>query len=162
MSAMSEPRIEAFDSRAGFQQQLCALMERVFVTLDLFDPDFALFQLGTPDVDAELRRFLRAGGQLRLAMHSSSHLERQEPRFTRLLRDFNHRIECRVTPRSLRQLTDSFAIGDGLHLVRRFHSDHLRGEAAFDAPRQIELPRERFMAIWADSQPGLQPTITGL
>jgi hypothetical protein len=159
---MSEQRTETFDTRAGFQQQLGALFKRSFVTLDLFDPDFALFQLGTPEMDAELRRLLHAGGMLRLVMHSASHLERHAPRFLRLVRDYSHRVECRVTPRSLRQLSDSFAIGDGLHLVRRFHSDHLRGEAAFDAPEEIELPRERFVAIWAESQPGLQPTITGL
>ena len=159
---MSAPENLAFDTRAGFQAHWRALLARSFVTLDLFDPDFALFQLGAPDVDAELRRFLHAGGLLRLAMHSAGHLERQEPRFLRLLRDYSHRIECRVTPRSLRQLTDSFAIGDGLHLVRRFHSDHVRGEAAFDAPQEIELLRERFVAIWAESLPGLQPTITGL
>ena len=159
---MSEQRIETFDTRAGFQQQLGALFKRSFATLDLFDPDFALFQLGSLASDAELRRFLHAGGMLRLAMHSGDHLECRAPRFSRLLRDYSHRIECRVTPRSLRQLSDSFAIGDGLHLVRRFHSDHLRGEAAFDSPEDIELPRERFVAIWAESQPGLQPTITGL
>ncbi|HEX8788593.1 MAG TPA: hypothetical protein VF793_20585 [Telluria sp.] len=158
---MDEQRIE-FDTRAGFQQQLRALLDRSFVTLDLFDPDLALFQLGAPDVDAALRRFLHGGGLLRLAMHAAVHLERQAPRFMRLLRDYDHRIECRLTPRSLRQLTDSFAIGDGLHLVRRFHSDHLRGVATFDAPQETELHRERFAAIWAESEPGLQPTITGL
>jgi hypothetical protein len=162
MSDAPGPHIEPFDSRAGFQQQLRALLARSFVTLDLFDPDFALFQLGSPETDAGLRRLLRAGGLLRLAMHASSHIERHEARFLRLLRDYGPRIECRLTPRSLRQLTDSFAIGDGLHLVRRFHSDHLRGEAAFDAPQEVELPRERFGAIWAESLPGLQGTTTGL
>ena len=159
---MGEARTDTFDSRAGFQQALRRLLARSCVTLELFDPDFRLFQLGAPDVDAELRRLLHAGGLLRLGMHDASHLERQEPRFLRLLRDYSHRIECRLTPRSLRQLTDSFAIGDGLHLVRRFHSDHLRGVAAFDAPQEIDVPRERFVAIWAESQPGLQPTTTGL
>jgi hypothetical protein len=159
---MDAPQIIAFDSRAGFQEQLRTLLARSFVTLDLFDPDFALFRLGEPEVDAELRRFLHAGGLLRLAMHGSAHLERHAPRFMRLLRDYSHRIECRVTPRSLRQLTDSFAIGDGVHVVRRFHSAHLRGTAAFDAPQEIELPRARFVAIWAECDPGLQPTITGM
>jgi len=159
---MAEPHIEAFDSRAGFQRALRALLAQSFVTLDLFDPDFALFQLGSLESDAALRRFLRAGGRLRLAMHVAGHIERHEARFVGLLRDFGHRIECRVTLRSLRQLTDSFAIGDGLHVVRRFHSDHLRGEAAYDAPQEVELPRERFEAIWAESQAGLQPTTTGL
>jgi hypothetical protein len=159
---MSEPRIEGFDSRAQFQQALRTLLARARATLDLFDPDFALFALGGSEHDAELRRFLHGGGILRLAMHSSAHLEREAPRFLRLLRDYSHRVECRLTGRSLRQLTDSFAIADDLHVVRRFHSDHLRGEAAFDTPQACELPRERFAAIWEESQAGLQLATTGL
>ena len=99
---------------------------------------------------------------LRLALHDPAHLEREAPRFLRLLRDYAHGIECRRTPRALRELTDSFCIADDLHIVRRFHSDHLRGEAAFDAPQQTELSRLRFDAIWAESQPGLQSSVTGL
>ena len=67
-----------------------------------------------------------------------------------------------MTNRGIRQLTDSFCIADGRDVVRRFHSDHLRGEAAFDAPQETELPRERFVAIWEDSGPGLHVTTTGL
>jgi hypothetical protein len=159
---MAEPTILRFDTRAEFQRQLRAVLERARVSLDLFDPDFSLFALGDTDIDAVLRRFLLGGGRLRLAMHDSSHIERHYPRFLRLLRDHGHRIECRSTSRGLRQLTDSFCIADGLHLVRRFHSDHLRGEAAFDAPQETEIPRERFMAIWEESQPGLHATVTGL
>lgn len=151
-----------FDTRAAFQHQLRAVLERAQASLDLFDPDFALFPLGDPDVDATLRRFLRAGGLLRLAMHGSAHIERHYPRFLRLLRDHGHRIECRVTGRGIRQLTDSFCIADNMHVVRRFHSDHLRGEVAFDAPQETEVPGERFTAIWEASQPGLQATTTGL
>jgi hypothetical protein len=151
-----------FDTRAGFQCQLRAVLERGRQTLDLFDPDFSLFPLGETDADAVLRRFLQGGGRLRLAMHASAHLEREAPRFLRLLRDYAHLAECRVTGRGIRQLTDSFCIADGVHLVRRFHSDHLRGEAAFDAPAETEVPRERFAAIWEESQPGLSPTATGL
>lgn len=156
------PRIEGFDTRAGFQAALAELLARSFVTLDMFDPDFGLFMLGTRDVDAALRRFLRAGGLLRLAMHATTHIERHDARFLRLLREFGHGIECRVTPPGLRRLTDSFAIGDGVHVVRRFHSAHLRGEAAFESPPDIDLPRQRFGAIWADSDPGLHAGITGL
>lgn len=159
---MSEPRIERFDTRAQFQQALHVLLAQAHATLDLFDPDFSLFTLGTPDSDAALRRFLHAGGTLRLAMHDSQWLEREAPRFLRLLRDYSHRVECRLTPRGLHQLTDSFAIADGIHVVRRYHSDHLRGAAAFDAPLESDLPRERFTAIWSESLPGLHPTVTGL
>jgi hypothetical protein len=159
---MEEPTILRFDTRTEFQRQLRAVLERARVSLDLFDPDFSLFPLGDADIDAVLRRFLLDGGRLRLAMHASGHIERHYPRFLRLLRDHGHRIECRLTGRGLRQLTDSFCIADGLHLVRRFHSDHLRGEAAFDAPQETDVPRERFEAIWEESQPGLHATTTGL
>jgi len=157
-----EPRIERFDTRAQFQQALHALLEGAQATLDMFDPDFALFALGTPATDAVLRRFLRKGGMLRLAMHSTGWLEREAPRFLRLQRDYSQSVACRLTPRGLRQLTDSFAIADGIHVVRRFHSDHLRGAAAFGTPDEADLPRERFAAIWAESLPGLHPTVTGL
>lgn len=151
-----------FDTRAEFQRLLAEVLARAQVSLDMFDPDFALFPLGDPDVDAILRRFLQGGGTLRLAMHGSAHIERHYPRFLRLLRDYSHRIECRITGRGLRQLTDSFCIADGLHLVRRFHSDHVRGQATFDEPQETDVPRERFAAIWEESQPGLHPTATGL
>ena len=152
----------AFDTRAGFQQQLRALYGRTQRTLAMFDPDLALFELGTSDVDALLRRYLAAGGTLQLALHDDAHLRRHAPRLLRLLRDYAHLAECRVTPRSLRHLTDSFAVGDDAHVVRRFHNAHLRGVAAFDAPPETDLVRERFAAIWAESLPGLRPTTTGL
>jgi hypothetical protein len=49
-----------------------------------------------------------------------------------------------------------------VHIVRRFHSDHMRGEAAFDAPAATELARERFGAIWEESHTRLQASSTGL
>jgi hypothetical protein len=156
------PAIQRFDTRAEFQRQLRAVLALAGQTLDLFDPDFSLFTLGELETDALLRQFLQGGGQLRLAMHDSARLERDAPRFLRLLRDYSHRVECRLTGRGIRQLTDSFCIADGRHIVRRFHSDHLRGEAAFDAPQETEVPRERFAAIWEESRPNLYPTATGL
>jgi ketosteroid isomerase-like protein len=158
---MAEPTILRFDTRAEFQRQLRAVLGRAQASLDLFDPDFALFPLGDPDVDAVLRRFLQGGGAAPGDARQRPH-RAHYPRFLRLLREHGHRVECRVTHRGIRQLTDSFCIADGLHLVRRFHSDHLRGEAAFDAPQETDVPRERFAAIWEESQPGLHPTVTGL
>lgn len=152
---------QPFDTRAAFQAHLGDVLARARATLLMFDPDFALFRLGAQDADAVLRRFLHAGGRLRLVLHDPAHLER-EARFLRLLKDYAHAIECRRTPRSLRELTDSFCIADDLHIVRRFHSAHLRGEAAFDAPQHTELSRLRFDAIWAESQAGLQASVTGL
>ena len=159
---MDEKQVVPFSSRGEFALQLRACMGRAKKSLDLFDPDFALFNLGSPELDKVLRDFLRAGGHLRLAMHRTTHLERECPRFIRVLRDFSHNVECRVTSRPLKQLTDSFCIGDNVDVVRRFHSDHARGEAAFGVPGAADICRERFAGIWDESTLALHPTTTGL
>lgn len=151
-----------FNSRAELETHFRDCLGRSMSTLTMFDPDFAVFPLGVSDIDAALRHFLAGGGSIQLAMHQTDHIERQYPRFMRLLKDYGHKIECRVTNRSLRHLTDSFCIGDGVHIVRRFHCDHMRGEAAFDAPSATEISLERFAGIWAESISGLHPTTTGL
>ncbi len=159
---MAAPAIQRFDTRAAFQEQLGAALGRARATLDLFDPDLTAFTLGAPATDALFRQFLHGGGRLRLAMHTAAPLERTAPRFVRLLRDYEHAVACRLTPRALRDLTDSFCIADDVHIVRRFHSDHWRGAAAFDAPQETEVSRERFLAIWQESLPGPQASVTGL
>lgn len=163
---MNEPRREQpgtrFDTRRELEAHFRALLARAQSRLDLFDPDFAAWPLGAPDVEQRLRAFLHAGGTLRLALHETRHIERDCPRFLRLLRDYSHRVECRQSPRGLRHLSDSFALADGLHAVRRFHCDHMRGEAAFNAPAALELPAHRFEALWEESRPTLAPTLTGL
>jgi hypothetical protein len=159
---MDEPVANRFSTHLEFGVRFRECIARSHSTLQLFDPDFRVFPLGLADVDAALRQFLAGGGAIELAMHRSGHIERECPRFVRLLKDFNHRIECRATPANLHQLTDSFCIGDRVNIVRRFHSDHMRGEAAFDAPLATELSLERFGAIWLESRPCLHPTTTGL
>ena len=159
---MEEAGVIPFASRQEFGEHLRACVGRSVATLHMFDPDFSVFPLGASDVDVLLRAFLRKGGHLYLAAHRTDHIERSYPRFMRLLKDYSHRIECRVTGRNLHQLTDSFCIGDGVHIVRRFHCDHMRGEAAFAMPQSSEISAERFRGIWAESLPGLHATTTGL
>ena len=159
---MEEPLTVRFDTRRECEAQFRACVAASCASLDLFDPDFAVFPLGAPDVDAALRAFLAGGGVLRLAMHDTSLIERQYPRFLRLLRDYSHLCECRQTGRGLRGLTDSFCIGDGSQVVRRFHSDHMRGEAVYHSAEACELPQHRFDAIWEESRVVLQATTTGL
>ncbi len=159
---MNEPLLIRFDTRRDCETQWRAVMARATRRLDMFDPDFAVFPLGASEVDAQLRTFLMGGGSLRLACHDPAHIERNAPRFLRLLRDYSHLVECRQTPRALRQLTDSFSIADNLHVLRRFHSDWMRGEAAFDAPEAVDVPAHRFAALWEESRPALAASVTGL
>jgi hypothetical protein len=159
---MNESTVTRFDTRRELEAHWRALLSRATRRLALFDPDFASFPLGAVDVEALLRAFLRNGGVLRLALHDTTHVERHCPLFLRVLRDYSHLVECRQTPQSLRHLADSFALADELHVVRRFHSDHMRGEAAFDAPTVVDLPALRFAALWEASLPTLHPAVTGL
>lgn len=159
---MDEAVVSKFSSHAEFGAHWLDCVGRANATLLMFDPDFAVFPLGSSASDAALRAFLGRGGHIQMAMHLPTHIEREYPRFMRLLMDYSHRIECRVTNRQLRTLTDSFCIADGKHIVRRFHSDHMRGEAAFSSPASTEISAERFTGIWAESLPGLHATTTGL
>jgi hypothetical protein len=159
---VDESVAQRFGTEREFAARVRECIDRSQVSLQMFDPDFRVFPLGAPDVDAALRRFLAGGGAIELALHRPGHIEREYPRFLRLLKEFGHRIECRATPPGLRQLTDSFCIGDRVHIARRFHSDHMRGEAAFDRPAAAEISLERFGALWLESRPCLHPSTTGL
>jgi len=151
-----------FSTRGEFDAHLRQCFAGAKLRLRLFDPDFALWGLETGEVEALLRRFLLGKGTIELIAHDKAWLERQCPRFVRLLHDFGDAVECRVSGKHLRQLSDSFCIGDERHIVRRFHSAHLRGEAVFDGPDDTKVSAERFAAMWAESEPGLQSSTTGL
>jgi hypothetical protein len=151
-----------FSTRLTFEQEIGRCLARANQRLDLFDPDFSLWQLGSSRFDAELRRFLAGKGQIRMLAHDYDHLKHRCPRFVRLLRDFSHVIECRVTHPNERHLTDSFCIADDLHLVRRFHCDHARGVAAFDAAPEAIMCGKRFSEVWQRAADGMQIGTTGL
>jgi hypothetical protein len=153
-----------FSLPSEFRHLLLQCYARAHGRIQMFDPDFSSWGLDSSDAIHALRQFLlaRRGNRLQIAYHQCHYLERECLRFPPLLIDFSHAIECRVTPRNLRMLTDSFCIADESHIVRRFHCDHFRGEAVFDSPQAQEVSAKRFADIWAESDIGLQPGRTGL
>lgn len=157
---MLEPPVSKFSTPTEFGALIRQCLARACRRIQLFDPDFSAWPLGCVDVIDTLHQFLRSGtvGRLELAMHNPVHLEQNCPRFLALLTDYSHAIECRVTPKNLQLLTDSFCVADGINTVRRFHSDHFRGEAEFDSSAGAVICAERFSAIWAESRPVLQST----
>ena len=157
-----ERHVFPFTTRGEFAAHLAACLARARHTLRLFDPDFAIWDLGGSASDATLRGFLKNGGRLQLAAHDGRRMEREAPRFLRLVKDYGHLIEVRRTSPSIRHLTDSFCIADERDIVHRFHSDHFRGEAIFDGPADINTSLERFLTIWDESKAGLYANSTGL
>jgi hypothetical protein len=150
------------------QSEFRTLLRQCFgsaqLQLQLFDPDFSVWALGSSETIEALRAFLLTNGKARIEMvtHRTAYLERDCPRFMRLLAEFSHAIECRVTPKNLQQLTDSLCIADDVHMVRRFHADHYHGEAVCNAPAETPNWRKRFSAIWIESDLGLHASTTGL
>jgi 50S ribosomal protein L16 3-hydroxylase len=58
-----------FTTRAEFQQHLASCLSRAQQTLQMFDPDYRIWELGSSATDAQLRRFLQGGGRLQLVAH---------------------------------------------------------------------------------------------
>ena len=162
MNAVHGEQVLQFSSRLQFQRALNLCLSRARQHLQMFDPDFSPWGLGTASVDAELRRFLVGKGRIRMLVHDLGYLKNDCPRFLRLLHDFSHALECRITPGHMHHLTESFCSADDLHLVRRFHCDHLRGVATFDDAGATSVCANRFDQIWRASNPGLQVGSTGL
>ena len=157
---MLEPQVSKFSTQTEFGALIRQCMAQACRRIQLFDPDFRGWPLGSADVIDTLRHFLCSGTlcRLELTTHNAAHLEQNCPRFIALLADYSHAIECRATPKNLQLLTDSFCVSDGMNTVRRFHADHFRGEAAFDSPAGAAICAERFSAIWDESRPILQNT----
>ncbi|MDT1837700.1 hypothetical protein FPK49_24850, partial [Acinetobacter baumannii] len=72
---MNEPSTIAFDTRRDCEAQFFACVNASTRTLAAFDPDFAVFPLGSTSIDTALRAFLTRGGRLRLALHDTAHIE---------------------------------------------------------------------------------------
>ena len=153
-----------FSSRAEFHELTLLCIQNADGRIQLFDPDFAVWQLGDSRVAEALQQFLgrRNTNRLQLEMHRTAHLQHNCPRFMALFKMFSHAIECRITPRNLQNLTDSFCLSDDIHLVRRFHADHFRGTATFNSAQDAQVTIERFSGIWTESLPGLHVTSLGL
>ncbi len=159
-----ETKTIVFSTRAEFLDLVHECVTHANTYLQLFDPDFARWSLGAPETVSALRQFLllKSANRLQLSMHRSDYLQQNCPRFLMLLKDFDHAMTCRLTPKNLHHLTDSFCLADNSHLVRRFHADHFRGVATFHSPFDAQISYTRFAAIWAESLPGLHPTMLGL
>lgn len=153
-----------FDGINEFHRHLRDIFARAQHSLQLFDPDFSQWELQKKEVIDLLRQFLLANrnARLQIVSHHVKFLEQECPHFLLLLRDFGHAMECRETRKHIRNLSDSFCVADGIHVVRRFHCDHMRGAAEFDSVVNSAMPLERFTQIWDESDIALRSTVLGI
>lgn len=162
--ALSVPQVTRFDTMRQFHQHLLVIMGRAQRNLFMFDPDFSRWNLQEKQTAAILRQFLLSAryAHIQIATHNAKYLERACPHFLQLLREFGGAIECRETHKNIKHLSDSFCVADDVHVVRRFHCDHMRGAAEFDSKQNCAVPLERFLNIWDAADPCLGASTLGL
>lgn len=143
--------IEArFDTLAAYRAAMADLLVVAKTQLAIFDTDLSSTQFDTRGAIALLVDFLRGKSKpsARVVLHDFSWLQSGAPRLLDLFRNYGHLIEIRRCPENLGNLTETFAIADGLHLVARFHIDHDRGKYLRHDPDEVEPWCKRFDELW--------------
>jgi hypothetical protein len=111
-----------------------------------------------------LRGFLLANpyNRLNLLVYDPKPLITSCPRLMQLLREFGHNMHIYQPPKILQNTTEPFAVADGLHFVRRFHFDAMRGLLARNDPVDARLLDSRFQDMWASAHPCASGSTLGL
>lgn len=147
------------DLRAGFLDVLRLARLR----LDIFDVSGSDLGLNKSEVVDAIKDLLRnPNAQVRLVVHDTSFVERDCPRLFGLLQFYGHQLSIQRTQAEIQSLRESLVIVDGVHLLRRYHSDHARGCVVMDDSTEVSPWSTRFEAIWEASEPGVTFTQLGL
>lgn len=155
-----------FDTRAEFEDQLLAAFASAQREIWLADVDFQRWPLNSPRTEEALHRFLLASrvNRLNVLVSDAGPMERDMPRFMKLMRLFGHALTCRQPPEEIATRFSeecSFAIVDRARMVRRFHRDTMRGVAEFH-PNDVGPWAEQFLSLWEEARPGPSATTLGL
>jgi hypothetical protein len=111
-----------------------------------------------------LRRFLLANpyNRLNLMVYDPKPLLSSCPRLLLLLRQFGHNMSINQPPKMLQKSTEPFTVADGVHYVRRFHFDAMRGLQAVNDPVEAGLLNSKFKDMWSSARPCASGTTLGL
>ena len=164
IETMTETSYERFDTRAAYLSAVERLLGQPGRELRVFDPDLSSLRLNDPGRIEWFEQFLLASRTRRLyvAVHDTSHITRQCPRFMTLLGRFAHAIAVHRTHEEIRELQDAFLVLDAQHYVRRPVAQFFRGAIGLGDEAQGLVMRTRFAEIWAASYPAVSATTSGL
>lgn len=164
LKTMPDSLDELFDTRAAHGRAVGTVLSVAKREISVFDADIATLGLDTRARADAIAAFL-AGGRdrsLRIVLHDLDHVNRYSPRLMGLLKRYSHCFAIRQTPESLRNLTDSFVLADGVNGVVRFHTDHFRGKLLLERPIEVHDWQQRFENLWLESIPGVSASHLGL
>jgi hypothetical protein len=161
-----EPRRD-YRRISGIAESIAAIDEVIAVArkeLCIFDNSLALRGYGSPARIESLRQFLLAGRshRLRIALHDTDQVVRDEPRLIALLRQLPAQISIHRTVAQAREVTDCFVVADDHSVWRQFHIDNPRAIVALHSPADASPIAQRFEEIWELSESAVTATTLGL
>lgn len=154
----------SFDGMSDYITALDTVCASAQHTLNIFEKDFDNIGFNSEARFDTLRRFLLANtnNRLNLLAYNPQPLIRYCPRIMILLREFGHGVFVFQTPQNLQNITDPFAVADGIHFVRRYHFDDMRGILAKNDPEGARQLDSRFHEMWGSSHSCASGTKLGL
>lgn len=158
---LQHSRLEGILDYNAALDTLCKLAKR---NLYFFEKNYDGLDFNAEARYETLRNFFLANPANRLFVlaHDTHFLATRCPRMMMLLRNFGHAMSINQTPRTLKKITEPFAIADDAHFVRRFHFDDPRGILAQYDPENARALKSRFMEMWSASSPAVSTTKLGL
>ena len=153
-----------FDSRAAYIAAVDQVLASARRELRIFDPDLSLLALDAPARASVLETFLRQGSWTRLwiVLHRLDYAQRNLPRLMSLQRRFAGQLKILLSDGEGQRAEDCFVLADARHAVRRPVAEQSRGVLRLDDPGESSQLVERFEAILAGAQPGIEPSVSGL
>ena len=148
------------ESRAAIDEVIATAQK----TLSIFDYTLANRGYGDAARIERIRHFLLAGRahRLRIALHETQQLERQEPRLLALLRQLPGSIAIHRTIGQARNASDPLVVADDHSVWHQLHHDQPRAIVALHSPADAVPLRDRFEEIWELSEPAVSASTLGL
>lgn len=161
---VSEPTSQALDGNQAFITALDTLCGIAQQNLYLFDKDFAQQGFNSVTRFEILYRFLLASTTHRVyfLVHDARYLTTQCARLEILIKQFGAAIAIHQLPKNLQHLSESFAVADTDHCLRRFHFHAPEGVLELHQASQARAYQGRFLEMWASSAAALNATKLGL
>ncbi|WP_157058526.1 hypothetical protein [Azoarcus sp. CIB] len=152
---MDTPREQIFDSYGEYRAALIGALENAQQTVIVFDPDLRECGLESRQGIAQLERLCSQSTRrdtLRILLHSTTWLQQDCPRLTRLLSHYAHCASVRTADAGARIWSQPFLIADDCHLVTRFHQELPRGKSSTDAAGSLTHLATQFETFWMNGE----------
>jgi hypothetical protein len=158
----------AFDTLCTSWSEFDAARARIFglfrQSLCIFDNDLATLGLTRPERIDALERGLaeNPAAQIRIALKSTAHLHRDQPRLVRLAERYAHALHIRAAPESAQSLREALIVVDATHTLLRFDEAQPRARLSLDDAVAAAASLHRFEAIWAEGGTPFSTQVLGL